>query len=125
MSKFQKNLDTFSEFVKDVMTTNERERGSKDGETRFYAETDFAEWNNAINNMLDWTYVKDLPVLGEAMLEHYLNVYNVCSGGVYALNRMYTKIQELVIQDFVRLLWEVGTGERLEAIAQFEGDWKV
>jgi hypothetical protein len=119
------DFNTFRKFVKDVMNTNDRELSSKDGETRHIAEECLEQWNKESGYMLDWTHISDLPVLGEVMLEHYLNVYNVCSGGVYSLNRMYTKIQELVIQDFVRLLWEVGTGERLEALAQFEGDWKV
>ena len=118
------DFNTFRKFVKDVMNTNDRELSSKDGETRHIAEECLEQWNKESGYMLDWTHISDLPVLGEVMLEHYLNVYNVCENA-FQLQKMSTKIQELVIQDFVRLLWEVGTGERLEAIAQFEGDWKV
>jgi hypothetical protein len=123
-NQFKINLDKFTEAVYDVFRANNQLCFSKDGCEQFDARKDHADFYNETGWMLDWDKLDDVPSLGKEMLDKYLTIYEVCENWGY-LSKMSAKIQALVIQDFAHLLWEIGTGERVEGIAEFSGQWDV
>lgn len=116
-------MNEFKIAVKEVITSNDNELYSKDGETRFIAEECKEQWDNEVDSMLDWSSVKQLPTLAEVMFEKYIAIFQVASS-VLEVKKMSAKVEELIVQDFAKLLWEVGTGQRLEAISE-DADWSI
>lgn len=121
-NQFKIDLDKFTEAVINVFKENHDLHFSKDGCEQFDARQDHADFYNETRWMLDWDKLDDVPNLGKEMLDKYLTIYGVCENWGH-LSKMSAKIQALVIQDFAYRLWEIGTGERLEAESEFQGDW--
>lgn len=123
-NQFKIDLDKFTEAVINVFQENHDLHFSKDGCEQFDARKDYRDFYDETRWMLDWDELDDVPSLGKEMLDKYLVIYGVCENWGH-LSQMSAKIQALVIQDFAYRLWEIGTGERLEAESQFQGDWGI